>query len=148
MSGAIALAAGLQSRKHSTQRPQTWLQIANAIQVVNSSPPESISFVSLLPIYILTAISEILAVVTSMEYAYTKAPKSMKSLVASINLLLCAIGSLLGLAVSPTSTRSRILVQFATLSGIAAVLALAFYLAFNKYNEQEDEMNKMDREST
>lgn len=100
--------------------------------VVYSSPPESINFLWVFPIYILTAISEIFAFVTSMEYAYTKAPKSMKSLVASINLVLCAVGSLLGLAIAPTSTKPRVLVQFATLSGVMFVLAIAFYVVFSK----------------
>lgn len=101
---------------------------------------------SIFPIYVLTAVSEILAFVSSMEYAYTKAPKSMKSLVASINLLLCAVGSLLGLAISPTSTKPRILVQFATLSGMMFVLGIVFYALFSKYNKEEEKMNRVERE--
>ncbi|KAK3309421.1 putative oligopeptide transporter [Chaetomium strumarium] len=126
MSGAIALAAGLQS-------------------LVYSSPSESINFFSIFPIYVLTAVSEILAFVSSMEYAYTKAPRSMKSLVASINLLLCAVGSLLGLAISPTSEKPRVMVQFASLSGIMFIAAIAFYVLFSKYNKEEEKMNSVER---
>lgn len=100
---------------------------------------------SILPIYVLTAVSEILAFVSSMEYAYTKAPRSMKSLVASINLLLCAIGSLLGLAISPTSEKPRIMVQFASLSGMMFLAAIAFYVLFSKYNKEEEKMNGVER---
>ncbi|POS69336.1 POT family protein [Diaporthe helianthi] len=127
MSGAIALAAGLQS-------------------LVDTSPAGSISFLSLFPIYVLTAIAEILAFVSSMEYAYTKAPRSMKSLIASINLFLCAMGSVLGLAISPTSTKSRILAQFASLSGIMFLLAIVYYALFSNYNKEEGKMNRMERE--
>ncbi|KAI8626837.1 POT peptide transporter [Xylariaceae sp. FL1651] len=128
MSGAIALAAGLQS-------------------LVYKSPPRSVNFFSILPIYVLTALAEILAFLSSMEYAYTKAPKSMKSLIASINLLLCAIGSALGIAISPTSNYNQVLVQFASLSGIMFVLAILFYLLFSKYNEEEAKMNRVEREA-
>ncbi|KAI0118721.1 POT peptide transporter [Nemania sp. FL0031] len=128
MSGAIALAAGLQS-------------------LVYKSPPHSVNFFSILPIYVLTALAEILAFLSSMEYAYTKAPKSMKSLVASINLLLCAVGSALGLALSPTSTYSKVLYQFASLSGIMFLLAIIFYLLFSKYNKEEGRMNQVERDA-
>lgn len=113
--------------------------------VVDSSPARSISFLSIFPIYVLTAVAEILAFVSSMEYAYTKAPRSMKSLVASINLFLCALGSVLGLAISPTSTKSRILAQFASLSGVMFLLAIVYYVLFSKYNKDEGKMNQMER---
>lgn len=71
----------------------------------------------------------------------------MKSLVASINLLLCAIGSALGIALSPTSTWDRVLVQFACLSGTMFVLSIVFYLLFSKYNKEEDKWNRLEREA-
>ncbi|KAI1267890.1 POT peptide transporter [Xylariaceae sp. FL1019] len=128
MSGAIALAAGLQS-------------------LVYKSPPHSVNFFSILPIYVLTGLSEILAFLSSMEYAYTKAPKSMKSLIASINLLSAAVGSALGLALSPTSNYAQVLVQFASLSGVMFALATIFYIVFSKYNKKEADMNKMERDA-
>lgn len=105
-----------------------------------------INFFSILPIYVLTALAEVLAFLSSMEYAYTKAPRSMKSLVASINLVLCAVGSALGLAVSPTSKKPQVLVQFACLSGIMFVVAVGFYWLFAKYNDEEVGMNQVERE--
>ncbi|KAE8312860.1 POT family-domain-containing protein [Aspergillus transmontanensis] len=128
MSGAIAVAAGLQSLAY-------------------NSPPYSVNFLSILPIYVLTALSEITAFLSSMEYAYTKAPRSMKSLVASVNLLLCALGSLLGLAISPTSKKPQILVQFACLSGIMFLAAILVYVLFSKYNKVDEKMNQIEREA-
>ncbi|KAB8069536.1 POT family-domain-containing protein [Aspergillus leporis] len=128
MSGAIAVAAGLQSLAY-------------------SSPPYSVNFLSILPIYVLTALSEITAFLSSMEYAYTKAPRSMKSLVASANLLLCALGSLLGLAISPTSKKPQILVQFICLSGIMFLSAIIVYVLFSKYNKVDEKMNQIEREA-
>lgn len=71
----------------------------------------------------------------------------MKSLVASINLLLCAVGSVLGLAISPTSKTPAVLVQFACLSGVMFAVAVVFYLLFNKYNKEESKMNRVEREA-
>lgn len=82
-----------------------------------------------------------------MEYAYTKAPRSMKSLVASVNLLLCALGSLLGLAISPTSKKPQILVQFACLSGMMFLAAILVYVLFSKYNKVDEKMNQIEREA-
>jgi len=46
--------------------------------------------------YILIAISEILASITGLEYAFTKAPKNMRSLVMSMFLFASAVSSALG----------------------------------------------------
>lgn len=46
--------------------------------------------------YILIAISEILASITGLEYAFTKAPKNMRSLVMSVFLFMSALASALG----------------------------------------------------
>lgn len=70
----------------------------------------------------------------------------MKSMVASINLMSCALGSLLGLAISPLSKRPQVLVQFACLSGIMFTAAIVFYLLFSKYNKVEEKMNRVERE--
>jgi len=43
--------------------------------------------------YILIAISEILASITGIEYAFTKAPKNMRSLVMSIFLFTSAVSA-------------------------------------------------------
>jgi POT family proton-dependent oligopeptide transporter len=45
--------------------------------------------------YILIAFSEIAASITGLEYAYTKAPKNMKSLVMGIFLFTSALASAL-----------------------------------------------------
>jgi len=46
--------------------------------------------------YVLIAISEILASITGLEYAFSKAPKNMRSLVMSFNLFMSAISAALG----------------------------------------------------
>lgn len=46
--------------------------------------------------YVLIALSEIFASITSLEYAFTKAPKNMRSLVMAMNLFATAISSAIG----------------------------------------------------
>jgi dipeptide/tripeptide permease len=46
--------------------------------------------------YILIAISEVFASITGLEYAFTKAPKNMRSLVMSIFLFTTALSSAIG----------------------------------------------------
>jgi POT family proton-dependent oligopeptide transporter len=53
--------------------------------------------------YVLIAFSEILASITGLEYAYTKGPKNMKSLVMGIFLFTSALASALGEAFVGTS---------------------------------------------
>jgi len=46
--------------------------------------------------YILIALSEILTAITDLEYAFTKAPKNMKSLVMGMLLFTSAISAAIG----------------------------------------------------
>lgn len=91
----------------------------------------------------MTALSEVLAYVAGMEYAYTKAPKSMRSIVSSLFLLTCTIGSVLGITLSPVSKDPKVLVEYASLSGVMLVTAVLFLLAFGKYNKIEEKMNML-----
>lgn len=53
--------------------------------------------------YILIAFSEIFASVTGLEYAFTKAPKNMRSLVMGVFLFMSAVASAIGEAFIRTS---------------------------------------------
>jgi hypothetical protein len=59
-------------------------------------PPSSISIIYQAPIYLLVAISEILVSITSMEYAFTKAPKNMRSMIQAFALLMGALANVIG----------------------------------------------------
>ena len=51
--------------------------------------------------YVLIAFSEILASITSLEYAHSKAPANMRSMVQAVALFMNAISSALGFALVP-----------------------------------------------
>ncbi|CAO3597428.1 unnamed protein product [Absidia cylindrospora] len=60
--------------------------------------PNDISAAYIIPSYFFIAFSEIFAVITGMEYAYKKAPQSMKSIVMALFLLTNCFASILAFA--------------------------------------------------
>jgi POT family proton-dependent oligopeptide transporter len=73
--------------------------------VYNSPPnydhpdgPNWISAAYIIPSYVFVAVSEIFCAITGMEYAYKKAPQSMKSIVMALFLLTNCFASILAFA--------------------------------------------------
>ncbi len=58
------------------------------------------------PSYVLTAVAEILASITSLEYSYSKAPANMRSMVQAVALSMNAISSAMGFALVSLSSVS------------------------------------------
>ncbi|KAI9376468.1 POT family-domain-containing protein [Aspergillus egyptiacus] len=98
------------------------------------------------PAYVFIGISEIFASVSGLEYAYTKAPPSMKSFVQSMYLLTNAFGSALAEALTPAAYDPAILWMFTGLACASFVVGILFYILYRHLNAQEDEMNALDAE--
>jgi POT family proton-dependent oligopeptide transporter len=95
------------------------------------------------PAYMLIGISEIFASVTGLEYAYTKAPPSMKSFVQSMYLLTNAFGSAIGEALVSVAVDPKILWMFVGLAIASFIAGCVVWLIFHKYNETEEAMNEL-----
>ena len=78
------------------------------------------------PGYILIGLAEIMASVTGLEYAFTKAPASMKSFIMSMYLFTNAFGSVLGIAVSTVAEDPKF-VWFYTGLAVADVVATIIF---------------------
>ncbi|KAK9468052.1 POT family-domain-containing protein [Lipomyces arxii] len=98
------------------------------------------------PAYFLIAMSEIFASVTGLEYAYTKAPVSMKSFVMSMFLLTNAFGAAIGIAISPASKDPGLVWSYTVLACVTLFFGCMFFLLFKKYNKDEDQMNSLENE--
>lgn len=92
-----------------------------------------------IPSYFLIAISEIFAAITGLEYAYTHAPASMKSIIMSFLLFTSAVGSALNFALLPVTVNPKLLWMYTSLSIVAMVIGIIFYIIFRNENKERDE---------
>uniref|UniRef100_A0A1D1YVK9 Peptide transporter PTR2 n=1 Tax=Anthurium amnicola TaxID=1678845 RepID=A0A1D1YVK9_9ARAE len=100
--------------------------------------PNDISVYWQIPVYVIVAISEIFASITGLEYAYQKAPPSMRSLVTALFLTTTAFGSILGYAIVPLAVDPYLPYMYSLLAGIMVITACVFYSLFRKYDLQEE----------
>lgn len=114
-----------------------------------SHTPNQVHVAVQTPAYLLTAVSETLASITGLEYAFTQAPQSMKSFVMSIFLLQSAFGAALGMALAPIAKDPRLVWMYSGLCIATLIAAGLFWLCFNHLNATEGSMNafedKVDR---
>ena len=94
-----------------------------------------------IPPYVIFAASEIFASVGGLEFAYTEAPESMKSLVMSLYLFTNAAGSLLGIAASPLMKPEQMVIVFFSFGGVMALTTIAFYITFRNHGKKKQYEN-------
>ncbi|KAF7301619.1 hypothetical protein MIND_00727400 [Mycena indigotica] len=93
--------------------------------------------------YILVAFSEIFASITGLEYAFTKAPKNMRSLVMSIFLFTSAISSALSEAFVTLSTDPLLVWNYGSMAVISAIAGVLFWWHVRGIDAKEEEFNRM-----
>jgi len=93
--------------------------------------------------YILVAFSEIFASITGLEYAFTKAPTNMRSLVMSIFLFMSAISSAIGEAFVSLSADPLLVWNYGVMGVLAFIAGIAFFFMTRQLDAQEDELNRL-----
>ncbi|KAJ5112029.1 hypothetical protein N7532_000074 [Penicillium argentinense] len=93
--------------------------------------------------YILGGISEIFASVTSLEYAFTKAPRNMRSLVQAVALFMNAISSAIGQALVGLSEDPLLEWNYGITAILAYVGCVGFWLTNYKLDAEEDRLNML-----
>jgi len=93
--------------------------------------------------YILIGIAEIFANVTSYEYAFSKAPENMKSLVMSVNLFMSAVSAAIGQAFVPLSGDPLLVWNYTVIAVIATVGGVVFWFCFRHLDSEEDKWNML-----
>ncbi|KAF1808353.1 PTR2-domain-containing protein [Eremomyces bilateralis CBS 781.70] len=94
-------------------------------------------------IYVLIAISEIFASITSYEYAFSKAPKNMRSLVMAFSLFMSAIGSAIGEAFIPLSEDPLLVWNYGAMAVISAIAGVIFFFFYRDLDHAEDRLNML-----
>jgi proton-dependent oligopeptide transporter, POT family len=91
--------------------------------------------------YILVGMSEIFASITSLEYAFTKAPERMKSVVMAFSQFMVALSSALNFALTAVNVEAKFMWLYASFAITAWVIGTIFYFTFRNLDKQEDELN-------
>ncbi|EKM79735.1 hypothetical protein AGABI1DRAFT_113048 [Agaricus bisporus var. burnettii JB137-S8] len=93
--------------------------------------------------YILVALSEIFASITSIEYAFTKAPKRMKSVVMAFSQFQNALSSALNFALVAVNVENKFAWLFGSFAVTAWVTGTIFFIVFRDLDRREEALNRI-----
>ena len=96
------------------------------------------------PTYFFIAISEIFANVTGLEYAYTKAPPSMKSFIMALFMLTSAFGAALAAVIAPFAKDPNLVWLYTGLSIATLCTGLLFWISFGKNDSVDGTTENVD----
>lgn len=96
-----------------------------------------------IPTYVLIAFSEIFASITGLEYAFTKAPKNMRSMVTAIFLFMSALSSALSQALVSLSADPLLVWNYGFVGVLAFFAGTLFWLQNRKLDAEEDVLNAL-----
>ncbi|KAJ4318091.1 hypothetical protein N0V94_004616 [Neodidymelliopsis sp. IMI 364377] len=94
-------------------------------------------------VYILIAMSEIFASVTTLEYAFTKAPKNMRSLVMAVQLFTTAFSAALAQAFTPLTLDPLVVWNYGAVAIISFVTGVIFWFSYRSMDKEEDQLNML-----
>ncbi|KAL4873699.1 hypothetical protein BDV12DRAFT_207511 [Aspergillus spectabilis] len=97
--------------------------------------------------YVLIAFSEIFTSITGFEYAYTKAPRNMKSLVQSLYLFTNAISAAVQQGLTSLSADPLLKWNYGFVAVLAFFGGTLFYLTNYELDKEEDKLNHLEPSS-
>jgi len=114
--------------------------------MIDVQPVKAVSVWWQIPSYALIAISEIFASIASIEYSYTHAPTSLKSLVAAFSLFPNAVSSLIGIFLSQLAQPPYLVWMYAGVAIATALTGILFWYLFHDYDQIDKEFRLKKRE--
>ena len=108
-----------------------------------SCPPAEINVWAQSGSYILIALSEVFASITSLEYAYSKAPKNMRSMVQAFALFMTAFAAAIGQALTGLAADPLLVWNYTLVACLAFIGGTCFYFQFRHLDIIEDELNEL-----
>ncbi|KAH0588239.1 putative peptide transporter ptr2 [Termitomyces sp. J132] len=91
--------------------------------------------------YILVGMAEIFASITSLEYAFTKAPKRMKSVVMAFSQFQTALSAALNFALTAVNVETKFVWLFASFAIASWIAGTIFFFTFRTLDRREVELN-------
>ncbi|KAF8076961.1 peptide/h+ symporter protein [Lyophyllum atratum] len=91
--------------------------------------------------YILVGMAEIFASITSLEYAFTKAPKRMKSVVMAFSQFQTALSSALNFALVAVNVEEKFVWLFGAFAVTSWIVGTIFFFTFRGLDKREAELN-------
>ncbi|CAK7274676.1 hypothetical protein SEPCBS119000_006294 [Sporothrix epigloea] len=93
--------------------------------------------------YALLALGEIFVSTTCLEYAQSKAPKNMRSMVQAVSLSMNAFSTALGFAFVPLSEDPYLVWNYGIVAVLAALAGAGFWFTFRDLDRDEDRLNML-----
>lgn len=106
-------------------------------------PPVDISVWAQTGSYVLIALAEVYASITSLEYAYSKAPKNMRSMVQAIALFMTSFSAAIGQALVGLASDPLLIWNYAVVAILAFIAGTCFYFQFRDLDIHEDDSNEL-----
>lgn len=131
---AMGYSAGIQAKIYATQA-YTDVPISAAYQI---------------PSYIFIAFSEIFASITGLEYAYKKAPQSMKSIVMALFLFANCFASILGFALVSVAVDPKLTWMYTGIGVASFICSILIYVIHGKADKTDvadDAIGRTEREN-
>ncbi|CAO3632264.1 unnamed protein product [Cunninghamella echinulata] len=98
-----------------------------------------------IPAYIFTALSEVFASITGLEYAYKKAPESMKSMVMALFLFTNCVSSILAFALVPVAVDPKLEWMYAGIGIASFICSILIYTIHGKNDKTDAEDDAIGR---
>ncbi|KAK8017397.1 POT family proton-dependent oligopeptide transporter [Apiospora rasikravindrae] len=109
----------------------------------DAGPPPHMSVWIQTPAYVLIAFAEIAASITGLEYAFTKAPKNMRSLITAVFWFAQAISSAIAQAFVPLAKDPLLVWLYITVTIIACLGGVGFWFTFRRLDAEEEALNTL-----
>lgn len=93
--------------------------------------------------YVLIALSEVFASITSLEYAYSKAPKNMRSMVQAVALFSTAFSAAIGQGLVALSEDPLLVWNYGVVAVLTFVAGILFWIQFRGLDRDEDALNAL-----
>ena len=106
-------------------------------------PPVGINVWAQTGAYVLIALSEIFASITSLEYGFSKAPRNMRSLVFAFALFMSAISAAIGEAFVSLSADPLLVWNYGVVGVLSFLGGCGFWFMYRGLDKEEDALNML-----